>query len=577
MRRLLAIALLLLLLLLQTGCSRIDLSPKGWGEGELEKYVRTERIAESVSRSTTAMVTGTSSSIAIRAGVEALEQGGSAADAALTTALTHITLAGGCTVSFAGVLTLVYYDASSGEVFALDGGYATVRGETDPLTIPRSSRSDPTQGSKAIPKGRTVLVPGFMAGVEAAHSRFGRLPFSEIFQPAIYFAREGFPISPRLSELAESHQRVLSRLPETRAVFAREDGSLYAPGETFKQPALAATLEKVAAEGADYFYRGAWAKKFVEAVRRDGGKLTLEDLENYRPTWHEPFHIVYRDHDVYLPPGGANVAGMLNLLELADLEGRGHYTESAESFFWFCRIVEAVNFGAGLEGIEYRREDWVDREFAQRAWDHLQDSGARVATTQPAGEALPGHSDAVVVVDGDGNIAALLHSSNAIGFGETGLYIDGVSIPDSATFQQVALSYIEPGDRLFNPTTPLVALHNGRPVLGLSAIGSGIYEETIKCLFNVLGYGTPVQEAIDAPSVVPFFGQEVDSPSIAIAVADSAFAATLLHEAKRMGLDVEVLPEREARRTKGAVAAISVDPATGIREGGTVRRFSLGY
>ena len=169
-------------------------------------------------------------------------------------------------------MTLVYYEASSGQVFALDGGYSTVEGETDPLSIPRFARFDPTQGPEPIPKGRTVLVPGFMAGVEAAHSRFGKLPFEQIFRPAVYFAREGFPISPRLSQLVESNKEMLFRLPDTRAVCTREDGSSYGPGESFTQPALAVTLERGAEEGAAYVYTGAWARKFVDAVRRDGGK-----------------------------------------------------------------------------------------------------------------------------------------------------------------------------------------------------------------------------------------------------------------------------------------------------------------
>ncbi len=554
----------LLPLLLLTDCAGVDLSPAAWGDEELAKYVRTERMAEPISRASGGLVTGTSSPIAIRAGLEALTQGGSAVDAALTTALTHITLAGGCTVSFAGVMTLVYYEAASGEVYALDGGYDTVAGETDPMSIPRSSRSDPSQGSGAIPKGRTVLVPGFMAALEEAHARFGRLPFAQIFAPAIYFASEGFPISPRLAELAAEKRELLSRLPATRAVFTAAGGAFYGPGEIFRQPALAATLRRIAEDGSAYFYRGAWAERFVEAVRRDGGRMTREDLESYRPTWHEPIRVSYRGHDVYLPSGGATVAGMLNLLEQSDLAARGHYAESAEAFFWFCRIVQAVSFGTGLEGLGLRREDWLESDLAERAWERLR--GDR-----------PQHSDAVVVVDAAGNVAALLHSSNTVAFGESGLYVDGVSIPDSATFQQVALSFTEPGERLQNPTVPLVVLKDGRPVLGLSAIGSGIYEESVKCLFNVLGFGRSVQEAIDAPTVVPTFGDAVDSPSVAIAVSEDDYDAALLERARAMGLDIEVLPAREARRRKGAVAAVSLDPRTGMREGGSARRFSLGH
>lgn len=553
-----------------------DLSPARWSEEDRKNYLSIDRNLVSIDRASSAMVTGTSSPIALRSGLEALRQGGSAVDAALVIALTHTTLAGGCTVSFAGILTLVYYDAASGEVVTLDAGYNTVEGEKDPLTIPRSSRSDPTQGSKPIPKGRTVLVPGFMAGVGAAHDRFGKLPFETIFQPAAYFATEGFPISSVLSRLTESNRAVLSRLAETRAVFFKNDGTPHAPGETFKQPALARTLKRVASEGSDYMYRGPWAKKFVEAVRRDGGRICTKDMENYKAEWREPLHAAFHGHDLYLYPGGTLLAGMLNLMEISDLVGRGHYSDSPEAFFWFCRIIQTVTFDSGLDGLEIRREDWARMETAQAAWEKMR-KNAKGETRSTRDGSDPHHSDAVVVVDKDGNMAALLHSSNTRGFGESGLYIDGVSIPDSATFQQQVLAFTEPGKRLSNPTVPLIAMRDGKPVLALSAIGSGIYEESIKCLVNMLGFGKSPQQAIDAPSFVPTFGTAVDSPSVAIAVAEGAFSGDLLENARKMGLLIESLPPGQARRTKGVVAALLLDPADGMWAGGSVRRFCLGY
>jgi gamma-glutamyltranspeptidase/glutathione hydrolase len=128
------------------------------------------------------MVTGSSGPFAELAGRRALEIGGTAADAVLTTALAQVVLAAGSWVSFAGIFSLVYYEAAADKVHSLHAGYKTFQEEAAPLTIPGS----PT------PSGRTALVPGFFAGVEAAHRKFGKLPWKEIFEPAIYAAATGY-------------------------------------------------------------------------------------------------------------------------------------------------------------------------------------------------------------------------------------------------------------------------------------------------------------------------------------------------------------------------------------------------
>ncbi len=127
------------------------------------------------------MVVGTSGALAVKAGLEALKQGGSAVDAALTTSLAQISLSTGCWVSYAGFMTMVYFDAETGKVYSMNAAYNTVQAEDDPLSIP--SRT---------PSGRATPVPGFMAGVQAAHDRFGQLPFASLFDPSIYFAEEVF-------------------------------------------------------------------------------------------------------------------------------------------------------------------------------------------------------------------------------------------------------------------------------------------------------------------------------------------------------------------------------------------------
>jgi gamma-glutamyltranspeptidase/glutathione hydrolase len=165
------------------------------------------------------MVTGTHADPAVRAGLEALKQGGSAADAALVTALGQIALVPGGWITCAGILTMMYYDASTQQVHSLNAAWNVPRDEVDPLSIP-----DLDSGT---PSGRAVLVPGFMAGVQAAHSRFGMLPWQALFEPAIGFAEEGFRIDAFHAYLIEDYKAVLTRLPETRYLFTGEGGEFY--------------------------------------------------------------------------------------------------------------------------------------------------------------------------------------------------------------------------------------------------------------------------------------------------------------------------------------------------------------
>jgi hypothetical protein len=148
----------------------------------------------------------------------------------------------------------------------------------------------------------------------------------------------------------------LSRLPETRRVFTRADGRFYEGGDRFRQPELAVTLREVAAKGASYLYSGDWAKRFVAAVRRDGGLLTLRDLEAYRVVWDEPLETTYRGACI-LAPGMSSIGGVdtleaLNLLERAGLKRRGHPNELPERLFWLMQIVTV--HGAKVSDVQLR-------------------------------------------------------------------------------------------------------------------------------------------------------------------------------------------------------------------------------
>src|SRR6185503_3793677 len=223
--------------------------------------------------------------------------------AAMAVAMAQPCHAMGSFVSYAGIITLVYFEASSGKVYSLDGGFNAVRGEKDPLTIPAPAGDLVALsggGPASTPSGRTALVPGFFAGLEAAHERFGKRPFSEIVAPGIRCAEQGFALTQYDHDLIRARHEVLERLPETKAIFKKPDGSDYQVGDTFKQPALAQTLRAVSRHGArQYIYRGAWGEKFVAAVQHEGGVMTLEDLQAYEPTWSDAVHGAFNGYEIY--------------------------------------------------------------------------------------------------------------------------------------------------------------------------------------------------------------------------------------------------------------------------------------
>src|SRR5262245_19540480 len=474
------------------------MSPEAWPPGELEKYWELQRDynrPHPAVESDKGMVAVTHDAFSARIGLEALQQGGSAADAALATSLAQIALDAGAVTSYAGILTMVYYDAAGKKVYSLNACYNTVLEEREPLTIPGGGK----------PSGRTALVPGFFAGVQAAHDRFGKLPFASLFDPAIYLAEKGFVVDPVLSAWINMRKDVLSRLPETKRAFAKQDGEFYKAGDRFKQPQLAETLRKVAAQGTDYIYQGEWAKKFVAAVQSEGGKMTLADLKAYRPSWSEPLQTSYHGYQVYslgLPSnGGINTIEAFNLLEAADLKQYGHYTVSPDVMYEFIRICSAGYFLLGwptntlklyLPDFDLSPESRVKKESARLLWQKMHEpawekmlsvitgrhkfDGFRLTVT-PKGK-VDNHSAGVVAVDGKGNMAAVLHTSNTVLWGTTGIFVDGVSIPDSAAFQQPRIAGIKPGDRLPDPGNPVIVLKNDKPYLASSSIGFALHQIT---------------------------------------------------------------------------------------------------
>jgi gamma-glutamyltranspeptidase/glutathione hydrolase len=461
------------------------------------------------------LVAATTGRPAMLEGVALLDAGGNALDAALGIALDQIVLSGGSWNSFAGIAALLYYDAASGRAYALDGSYRSFAAEVAPETIPRMG----------TPSGRTALVPGFMALVQAAHDRFGRLPLERLFEPAIAHAEDGIVVGDALDSIFPTRADVLTRLEPTAAIYA-PGGRLPVWGDIFRQPALAETLRHVAREGAGYMYRGAWAERFVAAVRAEGGQATLEDLAGYAAEWSAPRCVAHSGADVCSTGGrgrgGAALLESLLVAEAAGLPALGAWSETVDALYWTVRASQVgllLEFGPDsspdepsflvdrLPGVAHAVDERLTLEQARRLVEHVasgrwdQSLLELFQRTPSASTSAPSaHSDGVVVIDDAGNAACLIHSSNTVNWGTTGLNVDGVSIPDSASFQQGALSRVGPGAYLGSMLNPALVLVAGELRLAASSIGN-IHYAMFGALRAYLELHTPLLGLADEPVV----------------------------------------------------------------------------
>jgi gamma-glutamyltranspeptidase/glutathione hydrolase len=506
---------------------------------------------------TQGVVIGTTGKMAVEAGVMLLKQGGSAVDAAMGTALAQVVECAGAYVSHAGILSMVYFEATTGKVYSLNACYQIPAEEKDPLTIP----------GRGKPSGRTALVPGYMAGIQAAHDRFGKLSRQQIFAPAIAMAQNGVPVTSMLARFIKTRSTILNRLPNTAKIFKKDDGSPYIEGDNLRQAEMAHTLQQVAKQGAKYMYEGVWGQKLVADVQMEGGKLSLEDLKKYQPIWENPLHTSYRNHEVYVPGmssiGGVNMIEAMHLLKAMNLPRLGHFTSSPESLFWLMQAGHCQALGflprttlAQFNGLDLTPHSRLKQETAEKLWQLMQQGKWPLASAMKQAPANPaGHSDGVVAVDSFGNVAAVTHTINTVLWGDTGIFVDGISIPDSAAFQQAGMKDAGAGNRLPDPMCPLIVMKDGKPLLASSAIGGGLHQRTLGMLCNIFDFGYDPQAAIEAPYILmPEFGASAPTDR----VEQGSFH--ILEQVIKLGQPVKELSIETAAAHRGYWIGVHITP-----------------
>ena len=498
--------------------------------------------------------------LAARAGYEALERGGSAVDAAIAAELV-LNLVEPQSSGIGGGGFLLHFSSRDAKLEAFDGR------ETAPAAA-RPDRFLDANGkalawSDAAISGKSVGVPGLLRMLELAHGRHGKLPWADLFRPAIALAEKGFPISPRLNALVSS-DRYLSLDPRAKAYFYAADGKAKTVGTPLRNPELAAVLKRVAAKGAGAFYRGDIARDIVAAVRgrkRSPGDLSEADLSAYAAKEREPLCGRYRVYKVCgVPPpssGGFTVLQMLGILEAFDLRALKpgslaavHLFSEAGRLAYADRNVYIADPAfvsapvAALLDPRYleSRAKLIDAERSMgraRAGDP-----ARLAALFGLAEALELPSTShLSVVDAEGNAVALTASIEAA-FGNRQM-VRGFMLNNELTDfawepeenGKPVANRVQGGKRPRSSMAPTMVFdEKGQLFMVIGSPGGhSIINYVAQTLVNVLDWGMDIQSAI----AVPRFGSR-NGPT---ELEKGAAVEKLAPELERMGHSVRIRAE----------------------------------
>ena len=489
-------------------------------------------------------IVATSHVQASQAGAETLARGGSAVDAAIAAnavlGVTEPMMNG-----IGGDLFALYWDAKTGKLYGLNASGWAPQGLSIEHLKARDANAMPAAGID------TVTVPGAVAGWNALHERFGRIPWKDLFQPAIFFAQQGYPVPELIHDFWEESKDDLKQDSESRRVFL-PGGKAPAIGEIFRNPDLAKALRAIAQHGPDVFYKGEIADAILKTSQALGGTMAASDLAQFAPEWVEPISIKYRDWTVYeLPPNGQGMAAleMLNIMEAnqASPDGPLSVTELHKKIEAMkLAYADLGRYNADPRFAHVPVKGLVSKEYAQERAKLIDPNKANCEVAAGA----PPSSDTTYlsVVDREGNIVSLIQSNYAA-FG-SGITVHGMGF---ALQNRGALFVLDPAHpnalaprkRPFHTIIPAF-MERGEQHIGFGIMG-GPNQPLAHAQFvsNIADYGLNIQAALEAArfTVSPLRGCNI--------VIESRVKAETLQKLSAMGHKLEVRREYSAEMGRG--------------------------
>ncbi len=444
---------------------------------------------------------------------------------------------------------------------------------------------------------KSIAVPGSVAGLVYAEQKYGKLTLKQVMAPAIRLAREGYPLTSAEARDFQ-HDKHLAQFPESRRIFQR-NGDYYKPGDVFRQPDLARTLERIA-EKPDDFYHGALARELAAAMQKGGGLITADDLAQYEVKEREPVRGSYRGYEVISAPppssGGAVLIESLNILEGYDLAKMGdrsaesiHYTTEAFRRAFFDR----AEFMGDPDFAKIPVAQLIDKKYAA-AWQETIDAAHATpskdikrpavfsqleqyaAAHPPATPQEGNHTTHYSVMDDAGNAVSVTTTINdwfgsrvtADGLGfllndEMDDFSAKPGVPNSDGLLQSDMNAIGPGKRPLSSMTPTIVVHDGKTVMVLGSPGSSKIITTVaNVLMGVVDYGMNIQEAVNAPR---FHNQWMPD----VLNLEPWFSPDTMNLLRRMGYNIEIGLHygNEVYPYWSDAECIAVDTKTGDRLG----------
>jgi gamma-glutamyltranspeptidase/glutathione hydrolase len=448
-------------------------------------------------------IVAASQPLAARAGVQILERGGNAVDAAIAANAT-IGLMEPTGNGIGGDLFAIVYWAKTGELLGLNSSGWAPSGLTVELLASKGIETMPQRGIYS------VTVPGVVAGWEALRGRLGSLPFSEILAPAIYYAENGFPLSEVIARGWARSQEMLASHPNSKETYLI-DGRPPRAGEVFRNPDLARSLRRIAEKGRDGYYKGETAEAILAISAETGGVFTASDLEEFEPEWVTPLSTSYRGWKVYeIGPNTQGIAAlmMLNLMERFPMSEYGFHSADALHV-----MIEAKKL-AYADMLHYVGDprfspvpvaEMLDKSHAAERAKLIDKANAHCAVApselRSITDAEGGDTIYMSVIDKDGNIVSLIQSNYA-GFG-SGL------VPKGAGFMlhnRGALFTMEPGrpNTLGPRKRPLHTIIPAFMEKDGVRIGFGIMggwnqaQAHAQFVADIADFGMTIQEALEA-------------------------------------------------------------------------------
>ena len=523
--------------------------------------------------------------LASQAGITTLQRGGNAVDAALAVATT-----------ISVVEPLMSGIGGDGFIMVYTKADANLQVVNATGAAPYAATLEKYQATGIPMKGiLSVSVPSLLKGWMEAHARYGTLSLSEVMQPAMELAANGFPVSHLLAKNIAADPMICD-FPTSKAVYARSGRPIRA-GEVLYQENLAKTYEKIAREGDGVFYEGEVGRAIVLFCEEQGGLLSMKDLADQRVRWQEPISTMYRGHRVYEAPpnsSGHVLLQELNLAERFDLASMGCNTAEAVHM-----MVEAKRLAFADREAYMADPEWVDvpipgllsKEYAAERAVAIdpERAAAAVAAGDPwryQGEARPKATARVsvpkedttcfCVVDRWGNAVSMLQSIQSA-FGSSVIAGDtGVLLNNRMTYWHLDPDHVdvlEPGKRVRHTMNPVMAFKESADGTRHLALGCGTpgadtqVQTNFQVITHVLDFGMTVAEAVEAPRWRHVQdGTESTVPHTAPDELrmEGRFPADVVKGLEKRGQPVTVLGDWEAA---GSEVMIQVDPETGVLSG----------